>query len=209
MAAHLDDQQELENFKHFWQSWGRWLFAGLAAAALAYLAWVLYQNHQVSQNQEAAAVLAKMVEKAQANPEEKAINNDLQTLQQQYPNSIAAAQASMMVAANDFDKARYEVAEGHLNWVLQNQKTPFVQALAAQRLAIVQLQQKKYDAALATLNTPVQAAFEPALLETKGDVLVAQGKRTEAVAAYDAALGKLAKDAAGRELLQLKADQLK
>ena len=209
MANHLDDQQELENFKHFWKSWGRWLFAILTVAALAYLAWVLYQNHQVSQNQKAAAILVSMVEKAQVNPEDKAINQDLQTLQQQYPKSIATAQASMMVAANDFDKTRYEAAEGHLNWVLQNQKIPFIQALAVQRLAVVQLQQKKYDAALATLNTPVQAAFEAALLETKGDVLVAQGKRTEAVAAYDAALGKLAKDAAGRELLQLKADQLK
>ena len=136
MAAHLDDQQELENFKHFWQSWGRWLFAGLAAAALAYLAWVLYQNHQVSQNQEAAAVLAKMVEKAQANPEDKAINNDLQTLQQQYPNSIAAAQASMMVAANDFDKARYEVAEGHLNWVLQNEMVYAILFLARNQVQI-------------------------------------------------------------------------
>ena len=209
MAAHLDDQQELENFKHFWRSWGRWLFAGLLVLALAYLGWVLYQNHQTAQNQEAAGILANMVEKAQANPEDKAINNDLQTLQQQYPKSIATAQASMMVAANDFDKARYDVAEGHLNWVLAHQKAPFVQALATQRLAIVQLQQKKYDAALATLNTPVEAAFESALLETRGDVLVAQGKNKEAAAAYDAALAKLSKDAVGRELLQLKADQIK
>ena len=61
--------------------------------------------------------------------------------------------------------------KGHLNWVLKNQNAPLVQALAAQRLGVVLLQQKKYDAAINALNTQVEADFEPLMLETKGDVL--------------------------------------
>ena len=38
MAAHIDEQQELENFKYFWRNWGRWLFALLIAGAAAYFA---------------------------------------------------------------------------------------------------------------------------------------------------------------------------
>lgn len=209
MAAHLDDQQELENFKYFWRSKGRWLFAVLLLASLVYLGWVLYQGHIETKNEEAATALAGLVEKAKASQDKQALQADLSILQQNYPESISSAQATMMVAADLFDQGQYEAAEKQLNWVLQNQQIPFVRALAIQRLATVQLQQKKYDAALATLKMPVDAAFEALILETQGDVLYAQGKNKEALAVYEQALAKTVQDAPGLQLLQLKADELR
>ena len=209
MAAHLEEQQELDNFKYFWKSTGRWLFALLIAAALGYLGYTMYKSHKASQSQEAAEVLAKIVDKMQAKASQAEVNADLTNLQQNYPDSIAAAQATLMAAATEYDARRYDVAEGHLNWVLQNQKAPLVQALAAQRLGIVLLQQKKYDAAIAALNTKVEADFEPLLLEAKGDVYAAQNKTKEAAQSYQQALEKLPKDAIERELLQMKLDSQK
>ena len=209
MAAHLDDQQELENFKYFWRSKGRWLFAVLLLASLVYLGWVLYQGHIETKNEEAATALAGLVEKAKASQDKQALQADLSILQQNYPDSISSAQATMMVAADLFDQGQYEAAEKQLNWVLQKQQIPFVRALAIQRLATVQLQQKKYDAALATLKMPVDAAFEALILETQGDVLYAQGKNKEALAVYEQALAKTVQDAPGLQLLQLKADELR
>ncbi len=188
MAAHLDDQQELENFKYFWRSKGRWLFAVLLLASLVYLGWVLYQGHIKTKNEEAATALAGLVEKAKTSQDKQTLQADLSILQQNYPESISSAQATMMVAADLFDQGQYEAAEKQLNWVLQNQQIPFVRALAIQRLATVQLQQKKYDAALATLKMPVDTAFEALILETQGDVLYAQGKNKEALAVYEQAL---------------------
>ena len=209
MAAHLEEQQELDNFKYFWKSTGRWLFALLIAAALGYLGYTMYKSHKASQSQEAAEVLAKIVDKMQAKASQAEVNADLTNLQQNYPDSIAAAQATLMAAATEYDARRYDVAEGHLNWVLKNQKAPLVQALAAQRLGIVLLQQKKYDAAIAALNTKVEADFEPLLLEAKGDVYAAQNKTKEAAQSYQQALEKLPKDASERELLQMKLDSQK
>ena len=209
MAAHLDDQQELENFKYFWRSKGRWLFAVLLFASLVYLGRVLYQGHIKTKNEEAATALAGLVEKAKTSQDKQALQADLSILQQNYPESISSAQATMMVAADLFDQGQYEAAEKQLNWVLQNQQIPFVRALAIQRLATVQLQQKKYDAALATLKMPVDAAFEALILETQGDVLYAQGKNKEALAVYEQALAKTVQDAPGLQLLQLKADELR
>ena len=209
MAAHLEEQQELDNFKYFWKSTGRWLFALLMAAALGYLGYTMYKSHKASQSQEAAEVLAKIVDKMQAKASQAEVNADLTNLQQNYPDSIAAAQATLMAAATEYDARRYDVAEGHLNWVLKNQKAPLVQALAAQRLGIVLLQQKKYDAAIAALNTKVEADFEPLLLEAKGDVYAAQNKTKEAVQSYQQALEKLPKEAIERELLQMKLDSQK
>ena len=209
MAAHLEEQQELDNFKYFWKSTGRWLFALLIAAALGYLGYTMYKSHKASQSQEAAEVLAKIVDKMQAKASQAEVNADLTNLQQNYPDSIAAAQATLMAAATEYDARRYDVAEGHLNWVLKNHKAPLVQALAAQRLGIVLLQQKKYDAAIAALNTKVEADFEPLLLEAKGDVYAAQNKTKEAAQSYQQALEKLPKDAIERELLQMKLDSQK
>ena len=209
MAAHLEEQQELDDFKYFWKNWGRWLFALLIAAALGYLGYIIYKDHKISQNREAAEVLAQMVDKAQSKADSKQINADLLKLQQDYPDTVPAAQATMMVAATEFDAGRYDTAAGHLNWVLSNQKAPLIQALAAQRLAVVLLQQKKYDAAIAASNTKVEADFEPLLLEAKGDVYAAQNKTKEAAQSYQQALEKLPKDAIERELLQMKVDSQK
>ena len=209
MAAHLEEQQELDDFKYFWKNWGRWLFALLIAAALGYLGYIIYKDHKISQNREAAEVLAQMVDKAQSKADSKQINADLLKLQQDYPDTVPAAQATMMVAATEFDAGRYDTAAGHLNWVLSNQKAPLIQALAAQRLAVVLFQQKKYDAAITALNTKVEADFEPLLLEAKGDVYAAQNKTKEAAQSYQQALEKLPKDAIERELLQMKLDSQK
>ncbi|MCS4533463.1 YfgM family protein [Neisseria montereyensis] len=207
MAAHIEEQEELENFKYFWNKWGRWLFGILLLAALGYLGYVFYQSQQNKQNQEAAGVLIQMVEKEQQSKNAN-INADLQNLQQNYPDSIAAAQATLMAATKEFDNGKYDIAAGHLNWVLKNQKSPPVQALAVQRLAVVKLQQNKFDEALAVLGTKVDKAFEPLLLETKGDVYAAQGKNKEAVQAYEQALAQMPDDAFNRENIQFKADQL-
>ncbi|WP_108043563.1 YfgM family protein [Neisseria cinerea] len=209
MAAHLEEQQELDNFKYFWKTTGKWLFAVLILAALGYLGYTVYQNRNVSQNQEAAAILAEIVEKAQNKAPQNEINAELTKLQQSYPQSISAAQATLMAAATEFDAHRYDVAEAHLKWVLSNQQDSLIQALAAQRLGVVLLQQKKYDAALAALDTPVDAAFTPLLMETKGDVYAAQGKSQEALKNYGQALEKMPQDSVGRELVQMKLDSLK
>lgn len=209
MAAHLEEQQELDNFKYFWKTTGKWLFAVLILAALGYLGYTVYQNRKVSQNQEAAAILAEIVEKAQSKAPQNEINAELAKLQQSYPQSISAAQATLMAAATEFDAHRYDVAEAHLKWVLSNQKDSLIQALAAQRLGVVLLQQKKYDAALAALDTPVEVDFAPLLMETKGDVYAAQGKNQEALKNYGQALEKMPQDSVGRELVQMKLDSLK
>ncbi|ASK26614.1 YfgM family protein [Neisseria chenwenguii] len=209
MAAHIDEQQELDNFKYFWKKTGRWVFVLLVLAALGYLGYTMYQRHLVTKNQEAAEVLAQMVEKVQQKQDPKLANADLLKLQQDYPETVAAAQATLMAAASEFDAGRHDVAAGHLNWVLKNQPAPLVQALAAQRLAVVKMQQKKYDEALTVLDTKVEADFEPLLLDTKGDVYAAQNKAKEAVQSYDQALAKMPQEAAGRDLIQMKRDALK
>lgn len=198
MSAHHDEQQDIENAKHLWHKGGKWLFALLVAAALGYLGKVIYDGHIESQNLEAATQAAQI----------GGDSGKLAALQQQYPDTAAAAQASLKIAAQHFNAGRYDEAAAAYRWVLDHHRAPLLQAVAAQNLAAVYLQQKKYDDALKAAEIAVDPAFQPVLSESKGDILVAQGKAAEAKAAYQAALDKLPENAAARELLETKINAL-
>lgn len=198
MSAHHEELQEIENVKYYWNKGGKWIVVALVAAALGYLGHVIYQG-QVRRGNEAAAAQASQV------------NGDvakLTALQQAHSQSPAAAQASLETAKTLFDAGKLDEAATVYRWVLDNQKAPVFQAAAAQNLANVLLQQKKFDEALAVLNTPVEDSYKPLILEIKGDVLVAQGKGKEALAEYQAALKLLPEHSANRELIELKSGQL-
>jgi predicted negative regulator of RcsB-dependent stress response len=207
MVVHIQDEQEVANFKYFWHRWGRWIFAVLLVVALAYLGHVLYQSHIRSNNEKAAAVFDTFVNQARANNIAES-KKALVQLQQEYPDTIRATQATLMMAGSAFDDGKYDEAIRHLQWVKNKQHDDLLQTIIAQRLATVYLQQGKYDDALQALDVKVTSSFKPVLLETKGDILQAQKKSTEAVAAYQQALNLLSKDSVQREILQMKISSL-
>ena len=94
--------------------------------------------------------------------------------------------------------------------------------MARLRLVALLLDEKAYDEALKQLDGKVSPAFAVRFAESRGDVLSAQGKKAEAVTAYQTALSDLENaDKAGdesasqsqsnviyRDLLQQKIDSL-
>lgn len=207
MAVYLQDEQEIDNFKYFWNRYGRWLFAILVILAIVYFGWGWYQSHARSQNEQAADSLEAFVTQDQAN-NEVGTKKALFELQSKYAHTIAATEATFIMASKSFDQGKYDEAIKHLQWVQKQQSNDYIQALVAQRLAIVYLQQHKYDLALKSLDVKTPASFKPLLLDVKGDVLVAQHKTQEATLAYQEALKLLPKDAMQRDLIQMKVDAL-
>jgi tetratricopeptide repeat protein len=194
MSAHHDEQQDIETAKHLWRSGGKWVFAALVAAAIGYFGYVIYQ-HQLGKRAEAAAALAAGVAEDEGS---------FKTLQQEYPDSMGAAEAAFQVAAKQFDAGKYDEAAATYQWLQANNPQPAVQAAAVQNLAKVRLQQQKYDDALKALAIPVDEAYRGLIEETRGDIYSAQGKTKEAAAAYKAALEKLPEDSPARDLLEMK-----
>ena len=206
MAYNVEEQQDIDNFKHFWSKGGKWLFILLVVAALAYLGYTLSKSYAKSQDEEAAALAYQFVEKSSKH--DASALADLKTLQEKHGKSFGAAEATLMAAAQAFDDKKYDQAEKHLLWVQKNNPDVFIQALSNQRLAIVKLQQQQYDAALIFADANVPAELKPMMLETKGDILAAKGDKTQAKAAYAEALKGLDKDKSPNyELLKFKAEQ--
>ena len=104
-----------------------------------------------------------------------------------------------------FDGGQLDKAREALQAVLNESKDEGLQAVARLRLASVELQADKPDAALQVLQAKVPAPFEPLLADRRGDVLLAQGKTEEAKAQYEAAWKALD---AGNEVRRLVAVKL-
>ena len=98
-----------------------------------------------------------------------------------------------------------------LAWAAEKANDPSLRELARLRLATVLLDDKAYDEALAQLQAPVDESFAARYADLKGDILLAQGKKEDARAAYKAAVAALEKATKAeavtlREIAQAKLD---
>ena len=94
-------------------------------------------------------------------------------------------------AANDSKSAKTQ-----LEWAAKNAKESTTKAIASLQLAGILFEEKSYDAALQLLSKDSDKGFMGLKDDLKGDIYLAQGKRTEARKAYQSALNEL--DAQGR-----------
>ena len=78
----------------------------------------------------------------------------------------------------------------------KNAKESTTKAIASLQLAGILFEEKSYDAALQLLSKDSDKGFMGLKDDLKGDIYLAQGKRTEARKAYQSALNEL--DAQGR-----------
>ncbi|MBR6027054.1 MAG: tetratricopeptide repeat protein [Neisseriaceae bacterium] len=204
MALDLQDQEELENAKRAWKVWGRWVFFAMLIAAALYLGNIVWKGQIEKRNAAAAAMYDSEFAAAVVKGDNATALKGLQKIQSEYPNTFAAAQATLITADDAFANGKYDEAANHLKWLMQTQKHPLVRAAVVQRLATVYLQQGKFDDALSVLNEKLEPEFAARIAELKGDTYLAQGKNDEAKKAFELALKQLPVDDAARGLIEAK-----
>lgn len=207
MAFDLQEQEQIDAMKAFWQQWGRWIAAGVLGLSLGYLGykgWGLYQERVAAQ---ASVVYAQLEDAAGAGDVAK-VKPLAAALQNDYARTGYATRGALLLAKLAFDKGDAATAETQLKWVIAQGNDEAVQAVARLRLAAVLLDGKKYDAALAELNQAHPAEFDSFFADARGDVLVAKGDSAAARDAYKAALAKISAEQPMRDFVQAKLDAL-
>jgi len=101
-----------------------------------------------------------------------------------------AALGALLKARTAADEGDLKTAQTQLQWAAEHGKDE-LRDIARLRLAGVLLDQQAYDEALRQLDATAAPAFASRFAEAKGDVLLAQGKRSEARTAYVLAMTKL------------------
>ncbi|MGH8681153.1 MAG: YfgM family protein [Burkholderiales bacterium] len=207
-AYDLEEQEQLAELKAFWKQYGNLIVLAVSLAAAVVAAYWGWNRYQASQTAQAGVTYAELQKAAAANDAKK-VRDLAGTLIENHPRTLYAALGALVSARVHFTAGELKTARAQLQWVVDNARDRELQATARLRLANVLIDAQAYDEALQVLAAKPEPSFEAPFEALRGDVLVVQGKRAEARAAYQAALAKAAPDdAAARELIQLKLDAL-
>lgn len=209
MANHFDlqEQEQLDQLKHFWSTWGTLISFVLIAVAGSLLAWNGYQYWQSRQANQAAALL-DAVEVAARTGDQPRLQQAFADIKSNYAGTPQASQAGLSVAKNLIDKGDAAGAKEALAWVASQSKDEGLKSVARMRLASVLMDEKNYADALQQLAGVTSVEFEGAFADRRGDVYLLQGKRAEAIAEYTKAYKSWEENVEYRRLVQVKLEAL-
>ncbi|BCL75653.1 membrane protein [Jeongeupia sp. HS-3] len=206
MAFDLQEQEQIAEFKAWWNDWGKWLTGAVIAGLVAWGAWFAWGHYQTSQAHKAGELYGLAETQLQAEPGKVAAT--AKTIEQQYGSSAQAPRAALLAAKAEVNASNPAAAETQLKWAVANAKEASLRDVARLRLAALQLDAGQYDVALATLQAREDDAFTALFAEARGDVLVEKGDTAGARDAYRDAQSKLPKDAPNLKFVEIKLEAL-
>ena len=209
MANNLDleEQEQLDQLKHFWKQYGNLITWALILVLGAFAGWNLYQRWQQSQASQAAALYDEVERVAKAGDVAK-LDRVMADMKDKFPGTAYAQQAALMSAKVYFEAGKIEQAKASLSWVAEKSSDEGYQAIARLRLAAVLMEAKAYDEAFKQLNGAFPAEFAALVADRKGDIFSLQGKKAEARAEYEKAYKTFGDRAEYRRLVEVKLNAL-
>ncbi|MBO7410640.1 MAG: tetratricopeptide repeat protein [Ottowia sp.] len=179
----LEEQEQLAALRHFWNRWGgliSWALIVVLTALTAWNGWQLWQRRQA----QAASRLFDEISAAVQAEDLARVERVLADLQKSYGSTTYGAYGGLLAARALEAASRPEQAQAALAWVSGNAPNDGQKALARLRLAAMQLDDKAYDAALKTLDGNWPPQYAALAADRRGDALLLQGKRDDAVREY-------------------------
>jgi predicted negative regulator of RcsB-dependent stress response len=191
MASPLDlqEQEQLDQLKSFWNQYGHLITWAVTLALAGFAAWNGWQWWQREQGAKAAALYDELDRLAGSGDVEKTARA-FGDLKERFPRTLQAQQGALLAAKVQAEKGQADAALATLAWLADNGGEDELRTVARLRAAGLLLDQKKYDEALKQLDAAQQAKpreFDALIADRRGDIFAAQGKRPEAIAAYQAA----------------------
>ena len=184
----FEEQERLAELKAWWED-NRWYVLGAVAAAVlafaGYRGWLHWQERSA---EDAAAMYRPVAEAAKGQDPKKTLEVT-KPLIDKHPGSFYASEAALYAAKAAFEAGNLDEAHKQLEWVM-SKGSDVHRGVARMRLASVQLEQKKFEQALKTLDGNSDPGFAPLAADLRGDVMLAQNRIDEARAAYKLAIEK-------------------
>lgn len=212
MDPYATDQEQVEALKRWWQKNGTAIIIGVCIGLGSAYAWRGWQASRQATAEEASVVYSQLLEYLQNRNLDDAKRNG-QDLIERFPKSAYATYAAMALARVAVERKDLSEAAERLRWALDHTPAAEIEPVLRTRLARVLLAADKAGEAWAVIDDKKQSGKTPApsaaMLEVKGDILLAQGKRDEARVAYQQALA-MHGEAGGEDdsPLRVKLDQL-
>jgi predicted negative regulator of RcsB-dependent stress response len=205
MSSHLnlEDQEQLDELKHFWKSWGdliTWVLIFVLGGYAAWMGWQSYESKQAAQS----AALYDTVERAALSNDLPLLDRSVSDIEDKFASTTYAQQAALLAARVYNDKDRKADAKKQLTWVIDKASDEGYQALARLRLASLLVEDKAYDEARKQLTAKTPEAFAPLMSDRLGDLAMLQAQPAEAVQHYKNAWKGFEPNADYRRLVAVK-----
>ncbi|MFL9923482.1 tetratricopeptide repeat protein [Herbaspirillum lusitanum] len=207
MAYDLEEQEQLDSIKAWWGKYGSLVTWVLIIALAGYAAWTGWNTYQSRQSAQ-ASMLYEELQKSMETRDNAKVQRMASDIQDKFGGTAYAEMSALVAAKAAFEANDTDNAKKQLQWVIDHGRGAEYKAIAAVRLSGVLLDAKAYDEALKVLSADYPVQFAGTIADRKGDILLAQGKRDDARAAYQLALEKTEEKDPGRQLIQLKLDAI-
>ena len=181
------DQEQIQMLKDWWKKYGPTILTGLLVFFIANFSWSFWRNYQQRYTGEASLLYTRMLSalQQQKSDEVQMFGN---YLLKDYKRTPYASLAGLLLAKAAVDQQKLDLALTQLQAVINTSSTATLKQIAKIRAARVLLALHKNPEALDLLRKIDDQSFLAEVLETRGDIWLAQEKKTEAIAAYQDAL---------------------
>ncbi|MEY4267636.1 MAG: hypothetical protein RIS90_2171 [Pseudomonadota bacterium] len=203
----LEEQEQLDQLKHFWKQYGNAITWLLIVVLGAFASWNGYQYWQRNQATQAAAMFDE-VDRMVKGGDLKKIDRAFADMKDRFGSTAYGQQAGLLVARYYAEAGQADAAKAALSWVAEKSGDAGYQAVARLRLAGVLADAKAYDEALKQLGVEFPAAFAPMVADRKADILMLQGKKDQARTEYEKAYRGFEQRVEYRRLVEFKLNAL-
>lgn len=208
------EEEQVAALRQWWKDNGTSIVVGVVLALGAIFGWKGYQSSQYEQRVAASQEFQQLLDAATGSPmglsEEARVNIQFlaDELIKKDEQSSYAVYARLFKAREAVAKEDLANAESLLQAALQFNKQEALTPILQARLARVLVLMSKSDEAIALLDKADASGSSAYLQELKGDLLKVAGRRSEARAAYQAALEAMQASGTDGRLVQMKLDDL-
>lgn len=199
----LQEQEQLDNLKAFWQRWGNLITTLVTLALLAFAGWNGWNWWQREQGLKASLLYDEVERAAEAKDVDKTLRM-WQQMKEQMPRATFTTHAAMLAAQVAFDGGKADAALAALEWAAEQAKPQALQELVLLRLAAVHLEGKRFAPAEAALAKIQGAAYAGLVADKRGDLAQLQGQPDKAREQYKAAFLALPKEQPYRQFVEAK-----
>jgi predicted negative regulator of RcsB-dependent stress response len=203
----LEEQEQLDDLRAWWQRWGNVVTIVAVAACIAAAGVQGWRWYSAKQSEEASALFTGLSQAVRAQDLPKARDATAQ-LEDKFARTGYAPRAALVLAKMMFDSGDAAGARTQLQWVIDKSDEADLKEIARYRLAEVLINDKAYDEALKVLDAKHGAPYAGLYADLRGDALAMAGRAAEARAAYVDALAKLDAKSTYKQYVQVKLDAL-
>lgn len=206
MALDLEEQEQLDEIKSWWNKNGKIITTAVTALIVVYAVFQAWQYYQHSQAQTASGLYQALLMTETSDLD--AIQKKSAVIMDDYAGTPYAGRAALFVAKANYAAKEVKSAKTQLAWAAEHAKESSISAMANFELANILVEEAQLDAAMKLLDEKHDPGFDGLYWDLKGDILVKQGKTDNAKSAYERALTKLEPMGKYRIFTQQKLDAL-